>query len=103
MYRLRNSRVSSHSSVLTVKALFPFMCQFINFPVGDGIDNDRTGHWIGNWRRHSIVYDHPPPMSHFAPPPRLLIDFKNSKWLTNFALLFSPDWLIFCYMIISLV
>ena len=30
---------------------------------------------------HSIVYVHPPPTYsiHFAPPHRLLIDFKNSK------------------------
>ena len=29
-------------------------------------------------------YVHPPdlPLIHFAPPPRLLVDFKNSKWLT---------------------
>ena len=27
------------------------------------------------------------PLIHFAPPPRLLIDFKNSKWLTFFCIL----------------
>ena len=44
------------------------------------------------------------PLIHFAPPPRSLIDFKNSKWLTYFCILLciimhlllflSPDWLI---------
>ena len=51
------------------------------------------------------------PLIHFVPPPRLLIDFKNSKWLTYFCILLyiimhlllflSPDWLTFCHMIIS--
>ena len=27
------------------------------------------------------------PLIHFAPPPRLLIDFKNGKWLTYFCIL----------------
>ena len=50
---------------------------------------------------------------HFAPPPRLLVDFKNSNWMTylflhliciimHLLLFLSPDWLIFCHMIISL-
>ena len=53
------------------------------------------------------------PLIHFAPPPRLLIDFKNSKWLTYFCILLciithlllflSPDWLTFRHMIISLI
>ena len=53
------------------------------------------------------------PLIHFAPPLRLLIDFKNSKKLTYFCILLcinmhlilflSPDWLIFCHMIISLI
>ena len=49
---------------------------------------------------------------YFVPPPRLLIDFKNSKLLTYFCILLciimhllfhSSDWLIFCHMIISLM
>ena len=42
------------------------------------------------------------PLIHFALPPRLLIDFKNSKWLTFFCILYimhlvnSPDWFTFC-------
>ena len=51
------------------------------------------------------------PLIHFSPPPRLLIDFKNSKWLTYFCILlcscycFShrPDWPIFGHMTISLI
>ena len=49
------------------------------------------------------------PLIHIAP--RLLIDFKNSKRFTYFCILLciimhlllcvSPDWLIFCHMIIS--
>ena len=45
------------------------------------------------------------PLIHFAPPPRLLIDFKNSKWLLHpimhLLLFLSPDWLTFCHVIIS--
>ena len=51
------------------------------------------------------------PLIHFAPPPRLLIDFKNGKWLTYFCILLyiimhlllflPPDLLTFCHMIIS--
>ena len=50
---------------------------------------------------------------HFAPPPRLLIDFKSSKWPTHFGLLlciimhlllfFWPDWIICCHLIISFI
>ena len=53
------------------------------------------------------------PLLHSAPPPCLMIDFKNSKWLTYFCILLciimhlllflSPDWLTFCHMIISLI
>ena len=49
----------------------------------------------------------------FPPPPRLPIDFKNSKWLTyscillcitmHLLLFLSSDWLIFCHIIISLI
>ena len=59
---------------------------------------------------HSGVYVHPPQTY----SPRLLIDFKNSwKWLSYFCILLcitthlllflSPDWLIFCHVIISLI
>ena len=45
------------------------------------------------------------PLIHFAPPPRLLIDFKNRKWLLHpimhLLLFLSPDWLTFCHVIIS--
>ena len=67
------------------------------------------------------------PLIHFAPPPRLLIDFKNrfaifyripcyllfKNRLTYFCILLriimhlllflSSDWLVFCHMIISLI
>ena len=38
---------------------------------------------------HSMVYVyvHLPPLIHLAPPPCLLIGFKNSKWLTYFCIL----------------
>ena len=38
------------------------------------------------------------PLIHFAPPPRLLIDFKNSKWLTYFCIL-----LCICYCFSHLI
>ena len=62
------------------------------------------------WWRLTTMFIHLP-LIHFAPPPRLLIDFKNSKWLTYFCILLciimhlllflSPDWLTFCHVIIS--
>ena len=45
---------------------------------------------------HSIVRVHPPPT--FAPPPRLLIGFKTSKWLTYFCFL-----LYICYCFSHLI
>ena len=48
------------------------------------------------------------PLIHFMPPPRLLIDFKNSKWLTYFWILLCICYcfshligLLFCHVIIS--
>ena len=51
--------------------------------------------------------------THCAPPPRLLIDIKNNKWLTYFYILLciimhlplflSSVWLIFCCMLFSLI
>ena len=38
------------------------------------------------------------PLIYFAPPPRLLIDFKNSKWLTYFCIL-----LCICYCFSHLI
>ena len=38
------------------------------------------------------------PLILFAPPPRLLIDFKNSKWLTYFCIL-----LCICYCLSHLI
>ena len=48
------------------------------------------------------------PLIHFAPPPRILIDFKKSKLLTYFCILLciimhlllflSTGWLTFCHM-----
>ena len=38
------------------------------------------------------------PLIHFAPPPRLLVDFKNSKWLTYFCIL-----LCICYYFSHLI
>ena len=38
------------------------------------------------------------PLIYFAPPPRLLIDFKNSKWLTYFCI-----WLCICYCFSHLI
>ena len=38
------------------------------------------------------------PLIHFAPPPRLLIDFKNSNWLTYFCIL-----LCICYCFSHLI
>ena len=50
------------------------------------------------------------PLIYFAPPPRLLIDFKNSKGTYLFLhlimyllLFFSPNWLTFGHMTISLI
>ena len=36
---------------------------------------------------HSIVYVHHLPLTHFAPPHRSLINFKNRKWITYFCIL----------------
>ena len=38
------------------------------------------------------------PLIYFAPPPRLLVDFKNSKWLTYFCIL-----LCICYCFSHLI
>ena len=51
------------------------------------------------------------PLIHFAPPPHLLIDFKNSKWLTylitgmhnNNSYCFSHLIGLYCHMIITLI
>ena len=37
------------------------------------------------------------PLIHFAPPPRLLIDFKNSKWLTYFCILLALLCVCYCF------
>ena len=45
----------------------------------------------------SLMFIHLP-LIYFAPPPRLLIDFKNSKWLTYFCIL-----LCICYCFSHLI
>ena len=62
---------------------------------------------------HSIVYVHPPSSHLLRTPPRLLIDFKNSRWLAwvcilsciimHLLLFLLPDWITFCHMIISYI
>ena len=39
----------------------------------------------------------PLPLSHYAPPPRLLIDFENSKWLPNFASYYALLCICYCF------
>ena len=44
------------------------------------------------------------PLIHFAPPPRLLIDFKNSKWLTYiFASYYALLCICYCYCFSHLI
>ena len=67
-----------------------------------------TGVSLKGLRWLSCLSDGPPtievshdwglPRIHFEPPPRLLIDFKNSKWLTYFCIL-----LCICYCFSHLI
>ena len=41
-----------------------------------------------------FMFIHLPALIYFAPPPRLLIDFKNSKWLTYFCILLCISYCI---------
>ena len=50
-----------------------------------------------------FVFIHFSLIIHFAPQARLLIDFKNRLTYFCILLFLSPDWLIFCHMIISLI
>ena len=70
------------------------------FDLGLGVVRVRGGKqkitvWIGRFTRDGFIHL---PLIHFASPPRLLIDFKNSKWLTYFGIL-----LCICYCFSHLI